>query len=94
MKKTKRILAIIGVVLLATLYISTLVFAITDNTATMGYFKASVAATILVPVLLWAYTMIYKLTRPKDHDSMDTHLEDDQQMNDQLVNSQPEDTQH
>ena len=69
MKKTRRILAMIGVILLVILYLSTLVFAITDNTATMGYFKASVAATILIPVLLWAYTLIYKLAKPKDSDT-------------------------
>lgn len=69
MKKTKRILAIIGVILLIALYGSTLLFAITDRTKTMGYLKASVACTILVPVLLYAYTMIYKLTRKNDPDT-------------------------
>lgn len=63
MKKTKRILAIIGVILLIALYGSTLLFAF------MGYLKASVACTILVPVLLYAYTMIYKLTRKNDPDT-------------------------
>ena len=69
MKKTKRILAIIGVILLIALYGSTLLFAFTDRTKTTGYLKASVACTILVPVLLYAYTMIYKLTRKNDPDT-------------------------
>lgn len=61
MKKTKRILAITGVVLLILMYISTLVFAFIDHTKSQGLLKASIACTILVPVLLYAYSMFYKL---------------------------------
>ena len=38
MKKGKQILAIIGIILLVVLYLSTLVCAITDNTGTMKMF--------------------------------------------------------
>lgn len=68
MKKTKRILAIIGVVLLVALYGSTLVFAIFDHTKSLGLLKASIACTILLPVLLYAYTLIYKLLNKKDRE--------------------------
>lgn len=67
MKKTRRILAIIGVILLVALYALTLLTAIFDTSKTMGYFKAAVAMTILVPVLLYAYTLFYKLLK-KDKD--------------------------
>ena len=50
MSKTKRILALLGVILLAALYLSTLFFAIFDSPNTMWLFKASIAATILLPV--------------------------------------------
>ena len=66
MKKTKRILAIIGVVLLVALYGSTLVFAIFDHTKSLGFLKASIACTILLPVLLYAYTLIHKLINKND----------------------------
>lgn len=66
MKKGKRILAFLGVLLLVALYISTLVFAIIDSPKSMGFFKASVAATILLPVLLYAYTLFYKLSKRKE----------------------------
>ena len=46
MSKTKRILALLGVILLAALYLSTLFFAIFDSPNTMWLFKASIAATI------------------------------------------------
>ena len=61
MKKIKQILAILGVLLLLGLYITTFVMALTDNTETMQLFKASLFATFVVPVLMWVYSLIYKL---------------------------------
>lgn len=66
MKKTKRILAIAGVVLLVGMYIATLILALLDSTETMMFFRASVGCTILIPILLFAYTMAYKWFNPKD----------------------------
>lgn len=62
----KRIFAIIGVILLVSLYVITLVMAITDNTSTMRMFRASVGATVIIPVLIWTYTFIYRLLNKKD----------------------------
>ena len=61
MKKGKQILAIIGIVLLVAMYALTIVAAIFDNTKTMQYLAASLAATIIVPVLLWIYQLIYRI---------------------------------
>ena len=63
MKKVKQILAILGVVLLLGLYVITLIMAITDNTSTLSMLEASVVATILIPILLWAYSFIYRLLK-------------------------------
>lgn len=62
MQKVKRILAMIGVILLALLYLSTVVFAILGRDF-MNWLMASVAATIMVPVLIWAYGFIYRLLK-------------------------------
>ena len=70
MKKGKQILAIIGIILLVVLYLSTLVCAITDNTGTMKMFKASIFATFVIPVLIWAYTFLYKLTHKSTFGTM------------------------
>lgn len=73
MKKVKQILALIGAILLVALYFTTLILAITDNSGTMNMFFASVVATIIIPVLIWAYTLIYRLTRGnKDSDEKST----------------------
>ena len=68
MKKAKRILAWIGILLLVGMYLSTFLLTIFDKSASMGMFKASVACTILVPVMLYAYTLVYKWTKGKDED--------------------------
>ena len=71
MKKVKQVMAIVGIVLLVGLYVTTLVCAITDNSQSMNMFAASVFATIVIPVLIWAYTFIYKLVSKKDDKSSD-----------------------
>lgn len=65
MKKGKQILAIIGIIFLVCLYLSTLICALTDHTGTMRLFKASIFATVVIPVLIWAYTFIYRLIHKK-----------------------------
>lgn len=63
MKKTKQVLAIIGIILLVSLYVITLICAITDNTSTMQVFMASVFATVVIPVMIWAYSFIFRLIK-------------------------------
>ncbi len=63
MKKVKQILAVLGIVLLVGLYLSTLVFAIIGSSDAMNLFKASIFATVVVPVLIWAYSMVYRLLK-------------------------------
>jgi Ca2+/H+ antiporter len=66
MKKFKQIAAILVVILLISLYVITLLCAIFDPTETMAWFRASIFATVIVPVLLWAYLLIYRLVTHKD----------------------------
>ena len=66
MKKVKRILALAGAILLVLLYVSTLVFAVFDHSASRGLLKVSVAFTILLPVILYAYSMFYRLAHRSD----------------------------
>lgn len=73
MKKTKRILALIGVVLLLGLYLITFIAAVTSTPASAGLFKACIYSTVVIPTLLYVYIMIYKLfgKNHKDSDSED-----------------------
>ena len=63
MKKTKRILALVLVVLLVLLYLSTLVFALLDAPVFTSLLKASIAATILLPVLLYGFLLFNRLSQ-------------------------------
>lgn len=60
MNKVKRIIALLLVIGLFALYGLTLFFAITDQTGTLQYLKASIVATVIIPALMWAYSFIYR----------------------------------
>lgn len=64
-KTSFRILALIGVLLLAALYGSTLVLALLNNPNANNLFMASIASTIIIPVLIYAYQFIYRLLKQK-----------------------------
>lgn len=60
---SKRLAALIGIALLAILYIATLIVAIVDTSASGRWFRMCLSATVAVPILVWIYTWIYgKLT--------------------------------
>lgn len=71
MKKTKRILALVGAILLVAMYVSTLVFALTNHADAQAWFRGSIACTIFVPVLLFAINLVYQHTKPKKSKSID-----------------------
>lgn len=68
MKKLKQITALIGVIALVALYVSTLVLALIGSAEAINLLKAAVYATIVLPVLLWAYSFIYRLLKGKQND--------------------------
>lgn len=67
-KKTKQILAIAAVVLLAGLYIATLILSLMKSEMAQSLFRGAVACTILIPCLLYVYMMAYKMLKGKGHD--------------------------
>lgn len=75
MKRTKRILAGIGTVLLIAMYLAALLCAIFDTGDGMFLFKASIICTVLVPILIWGYTVIYRLAKGKDEQELQETLQ-------------------
>jgi len=61
--KVKRLVALTGAIILALMYILTLVFAITDNPETMSMFKAALILTVIVPIFLYAYQLVYRVVK-------------------------------
>ena len=68
MKKTKRILALVGAILLLLMYVAAFIVTILDHTSDMRYQKAAMVATVIIPVLIWAYSFVYKLIKGSDDD--------------------------
>lgn len=58
-KKSVRIAALFGVILLVALYLLTLIFAIFDFDGKGQLFRACLFATIGVPILIWIYIWLY-----------------------------------
>lgn len=73
---SKRVLAIIGIILLVSLYIVTLFFAIFDKSASGSFFYASLYCTFVIPILIWVYTRAYDWFKSKDSDDQNEHKED------------------
>ena len=69
--KIKRIFAIIAVVLLVALYGSTIVFAMSDNPNAVYMFKASIFCTVIIPIILYSYILVYRVFGKKESDQTD-----------------------
>lgn len=66
MKKGKRIIALAGAILLIVMYLAALVFAFIDHPAAHNLFIGSLVCTGVVPVLLYLYMLLYKLSNKND----------------------------
>lgn len=65
-KRHKQIAAIIGIVLLVSLYLVTFILALCRFEGASSLFMGALACTIVVPVLIWIYIWLYGLlTRKK-----------------------------
>lgn len=79
LKKVKQICALIGVILLVALYLSTLIFALMEHENSMAFLKASIYATVIIPVLIWAMGMIARLLKKHYSDSVENILSENRQ---------------
>lgn len=71
MKKTKRILALIGAILLIGMYACTLIFALSGSENATSLLMASIACTIIVPVFIYAYMLVYRVLKGRGYDDED-----------------------
>ena len=74
MKKHKKFAAILGLVALILLYLSTLIFAFLDNTKTHLLFMTSISATIFFPIVLYVLTILHKYSNKDDSSSSDDEV--------------------
>lgn len=82
--------ALIGVVLLALLYVLTLIASVTDSSASGTWFRASLFATMALPLLIWIYTWLYgKFTGKRTMGDPPSSVTEDTA--DQSASSEPKD---
>lgn len=70
MQKAKRVIAMIGVIILVLLYVLTLVLAIVDKSSSMNFFMASIIATLVIPVLIWTISFFMERNRKDFYDEV------------------------
>ncbi|MBR6396347.1 MAG: hypothetical protein IKS09_05205 [Lachnospiraceae bacterium] len=62
----KRIIAVIGIIVLLGLYITTIVVSLSGDQVDMRLLTASLAATVIIPVVIFAIDRIQKQFKKKD----------------------------
>jgi len=75
MDKLRRLFAITGVIILLGMYIVTFISAMLATPATHALFLGSLSATIIVPIFLYAYTLIYKMVYKKKEEDEEKEKE-------------------
>lgn len=60
MKNVKRIAALIGIILILSMYIISFISALLASEYAHGLFAASVFCTIAIPILLYGFILVYK----------------------------------
>lgn len=64
--KGQRIFAMMGVILLVLLYLITLIAGLTTSPAAPALFKASLGASIMLPIVFWLYIRFAKFFMERD----------------------------
>ncbi len=70
MKKIKRVLAMIAVIFLVSLYGLTLYAALTSSPDSHALFQASLYCTVAVPIMIYAYILVYRLLKKDSQDKI------------------------
>ncbi|HWT76480.1 MAG TPA: hypothetical protein VN258_17420 [Mobilitalea sp.] len=67
MNKVKRIAAIIGIVLISSMYLISFISAFFASKYSSGLFLASIFSTIVIPIMLWWFITVYKWVHRGDN---------------------------
>ncbi len=76
MQKLRRILALLGVIILVGMYLVTLVFALSANPNANNLLMASIVCTVIVPCLLYGMILVTRVLDHRQPDGKDKTAED------------------
>lgn len=65
MKRIKQILAVFGIVIIAALYITTLILAVKGGESTKQLFIASIVAMVVIPCLMYIINWVFRLMQER-----------------------------
>lgn len=63
MEKSKRILAIVGILVLVACYVTTFVAALIDSPWASGLFQASLFCSCAIPIIIYGYMVLIKVLK-------------------------------
>jgi uncharacterized BrkB/YihY/UPF0761 family membrane protein len=66
MNKVKRTAALIGAILIASMYLISLIAAFFATEQFPGFFLASIFSTIVIPIMIYIYITVYKYVHKND----------------------------
>ncbi len=66
--KLKRILAVAGIILILSMYVIAIVSAFSDSPNSKSWLMAAVFSTVIVPIVIYTFQMVYRLLKPGDGD--------------------------
>lgn len=75
MSKVKRIASMIGILLILSLFILSLIAAIFAKKAAMGLFLSAIFSTIVIPIMIYGFVEVYKYVHRNDPPKTDNKQE-------------------
>ncbi len=66
MNKVKRISALVGIILIGSLYLLSFISAFFATEYSNGLFIASIFSTVVIPIMIWWFITIYKWVHRND----------------------------
>lgn len=73
----KQIIAIIGVVLLVGMYVTSLILALIGSPMALNLLRMSFIATIIIPILIYVILMFYRLSHKKSEPEAKVYATDE-----------------
>ncbi|MCD7745702.1 MAG: hypothetical protein LUI13_10545 [Lachnospiraceae bacterium] len=70
-QKLKRVAAMVGVILLVGMYVTTLILAFSSSPQAQNLLMASIVCTVVIPVLIYAMELVARVLGPSDEEKDD-----------------------
>ncbi len=71
MKKVKRIASLIGILLILSLFILSLIAAIFAKESAQGLFLTAIFSTVVIPIMIYGFIEVYKYVHRNDPPKQD-----------------------